>query len=416
MTRAPVPHLALAGLTAVTILTCCAAARPEGPIADLQTLPTPALPGSAEPCLAVASDGGVFMSWIEKQDSTRHALRVSRFVRGTWSEARTVAEGDSFFVNWADFPALAALGGDKLVVAWPWKSGGETYAYHVRMSGSNDGGRTWTPPIVPHRDHTQTEHGFVSLVPAKEGGVRAFWLDGRKFADRKIADASGEGGLDAEMTLRTAWVGMDGVLQDEVEVDDRVCDCCQTGAVGHGSRAIVAYRDRSTDEVRDISVAWLAGGRWSEPAPVHHDGWRTPGCPVNGPALDAAGERVAVAWYTQVADSARVLVAFSTNGGRHFDEPVRVDQGNPLGRTDLVLLDDGALVSWLEVQGKEALVQVRRVDSRGGALSEPFTVARTSAARGSGFPRMVRSGRQVLFAWTQPGDPSRVRVALGRIP
>ncbi len=27
------------------------------------------------------------------------------------------------------------------------------------------GGKTWSKPIVPHLDNTQTEHGFVSLIP-----------------------------------------------------------------------------------------------------------------------------------------------------------------------------------------------------------------------------------------------------------
>ena len=38
------------------------------------------------------------------------------------------------------------------------------------------------PPVVPHRDDTPTEHGFVSLVAGEEGGVRAFWIDGRNLA------------------------------------------------------------------------------------------------------------------------------------------------------------------------------------------------------------------------------------------
>ena len=387
------------------------------PLRDLASLDTPAALRSSEPSLAVAVDGGVFMSWFEKVDSTRHALRLSRLARGKWSKPETVAEGDSFFVNWADVPALVALGGDKLMMAWPWKSGGDPYAYDVRIAGSMDGGRHWTPPIIPHRDGTKTEHGFVSLVPAQVGGARAFWLDGRKFSQEKASQDSGhaqEG--HGEMTLRTAWIGLDGALADEAEVDDRVCDCCPTSAVGHSGSAVVAYRDRTRGEVRDISVAWIGGHRCSDPAPVHADGWKTPGCPVNGPALDGEGDRLAVAWFTQPGDSGEVRVAFSNDRGRSFGAPTRVDEGNPMGRVGVILLGDGsALVGWLESRGSQAAFQVRRV-SAAGRPGPAMTVARTSSARGAGFPRMVRSRDRVVFAWTATGEAHQVQVAVARIP
>ena len=405
-----------AALAALALL-AASAARAAPPLADLVVLEGPAGPRSGGPCLAVAPDGTTFLSWFEQRDSTHHALRVSRFERGAWAKPALVAEGDSFIVNWADFPAVAALGGKKVMVAWAWRSGGDPYAYDVRISGSLDGGTTWTRPMVPHRDGTKTEHGFVSLVPAQNNGVRAFWLDGRKFADPKpeaAADPEGHGG--GEMTLRTAWIGFDGALLDEAEVDERVCDCCQIGAAGRSGRVVVAYRDRSAGEVRDISVAWLDDGRWSEPAPVHADGWHTPGCPVNGPAVDMAGERLAVAWFSAAGDTAKVLLSFSDDGGHAFGPAVRVDGGDPLGRVDVALLEDrSALVSWVEVDAKQAKIQVRSVDEAGRA-GETLTVARTSTARASGFPRMVRSGRRVFFAWTEAGDVPQVKVATARIP
>jgi hypothetical protein len=136
---------------------------------------------------------------------------------------------------------------------------------------------------------------------------------------------------------------------------------------------------------------------------------------VNGPALAAAGNRVAAAWFTGARDTSRVLVAFSDDGGRRFTPPVRVDGGAPLGRVHVALLPDGdALVAWLEVSGKEALFQVRRAGDQGpGAV---MTVARTSAARASGFPRLVRAGDRVVLAWTEAGKPSHVRTAVARVP
>jgi hypothetical protein len=47
-------------------------------------------------------------------------------------------------------------------------------------------------------------------------------------------------------------------------------------------------------------------------------------------------------------------------------------------------------------------------------MERPAMIAASSAARASGFPRMVVTSRGVMFAWTVPGRPSMVRVA--RVP
>jgi len=421
----PVPversYVTAASIVAVTL--CAAAsiapppravASPTPPFAGVPApLTTPAAPGSGEPCLAVDPDGAVYMSWFEKLPKG-NALKVSRLDGTRWSKPAIVASGDSFFVNWANFPSLVAPGGRRLAVAWPWKHGGSGGASDVRVAQSPDGGRTWGHVTIPHRDGTPTEHGFVSLLPAGDA-VRAVWLDGRKFPPAKPG-GHGEEEPEGEMTLRSARIAADGSLSEEAELDPRVCDCCQTGTAAGDDGAIVVYRDRSEKEIRDIGVARLEEGGWTAPATVAADGWEIPGCPVNGPSVVARGTKVVVAWFTAAEGRARVRVAFSGDGGRTFGAPLELSAGDPLGRVDVVLLDDGAaLVSWMEASGKEADVLVARV-TPSGEVGASMTVARTSAARASGFPRMVRSGRRVILAWTDVGARNQVKVAAATLP
>ena len=381
----------------------------------------PAAAGSGEPNLAVAPDGRVLLSWIEPAGENQHILRyAARPKGGEWSKPETIASGSGWFVNWADFPSLAALPDGTLFAHWLAKSGAGTYAYDVRVTSSRDGGKTWSEPVTPHRDGTQTEHGFVSMIPSGDG-VQMVWLDGRKFAVKKPAAAKpaasqGHDGHDGEMTVRGARVGRDGRITEEAEIDARVCDCCNTAAVAIPGGALLAYRDRSDKEVRDISVARFQAGRWGAPAALHADGWKTPACPVNGPALDADGAKVVAAWFALVDDSARVQVAFSNAAGARFGSPIPLESNDPLGRMDVAMLADGsAIVLWLDAFGKDALVKAQHVFPDGRA--EPaVTVGRTSAARASGFPRIVRGRDRVLFAWTEPGPPSRIRMALARTP
>lgn len=172
---------------------------------------------------------------------------------------------------------------------------------------------------------------------------------------------------------------------------------------------MIAYRDRSGGEVRDISVIRRTAAGWSWPVRVHADEWKIPGCPVNGPALAAAGRRVAVAWFTAAPPNPRVFVAFSEDGGATFGPAVLADGEKPFGRVDLALDGNGdALVSWL-AGGKGADLRLRRVTSR-GKLGEPLTLAATSGARSSGFPRLVRDRDRLVLAWVDDGEPSRVRL------
>jgi hypothetical protein len=208
----------------------------------------------------------------------------------------------------------------------------------------------------------------------------------------------------------------------EVVVDERTCDCCQTDVAITGEGPIVAYRDRSPDEVRDVYVARWSPEGWTEGAPVHEDGWVIAGCPVNGPAVDASGRRVVVAWFTGAQDQPRVHAAFSDDGGRSFASPVRVDGGNPAGRVDVRFREDGsALVSWLErTDGDQAELRVAHVSSGEGVL-ESTTVSSSSAVRASGFPRMTIppwNASAALLAWTDVSDPerSRIRLALVELP
>ncbi|HSL72684.1 MAG TPA: hypothetical protein VK864_20705, partial [Longimicrobiales bacterium] len=168
---------------------------------------------------------------------------------------------------------------------------------------------------------------------------------------------------------------------------------------------------RSEAEIRDIAVSRLVNGRWTEGKPIHRDNWHVTYCPVNGPAVAARGRDVAVAWFTAANDAPRVLFSFSTDAGASFTPPVRIDTGDPVGRVDVQLLDQGdALVSWLERTRPSAEVRVRRVRRNGGV--GPFaTVATSSAERPSGFPQMAISRNTAVFAWTEPGTQPRVRVA-----
>ena len=387
-----------------------AAADPAaGGLGDAAAEDAPAPAGSGEPFLATTPGGDLLLSWVEATSDSTHALRFARRTAAAWSAPRTVAEGGDWFVNWADFPSIVELPDGSLAAHYLRRSGPGTYAYDVWLTRSTDGGATWQPALRPHRDGTQTEHGFVSLY-AHGDSLGAVWLDGRAYEGAETS----HGGPGGEMSLRFTTWGRDAEPAAETALDARTCDCCQTAVVVSDAGPVVFYRDRSEAEIRDIHVLRQVGGGWTESVPVHADGWRIDACPVNGPAADASGSRIAVAWFTAAQDSPRVHVAFSADAGATFAPPVRVDGGDPVGRVDLVLDADGtAYVSWLENTPTGADIRVRAVSADGRA-GRPVVAGSASAARASGFPRLARHDADLWLAWTEPGEASRVRLA--RVP
>lgn len=394
----------------ILALAACGGAREPGDdpaVAGLAPLPSPAGMHSSEPNLAVDTRGRVHMTWHEQVSGSAYALRYAILDGGAWTAPRTVVTRDDFFKNWADFPSVHVTPSGRVLVHWLQRSGNGRYTYDVRVAQSTDDGATWSAPAVLNRDGVPAEHGFVSLFAAEGDSVEAVWLDGRNTVNA---------GADRAMQLASTRIGPDGGYGVERMLDTRICDCCQTSAALTTRGAVVVYRDRSHDEVRDIAIVRRVGGAWTDPAIVHADHWQIAACPVNGPSVSARGDTVAVAWFTGAQDTARVRVAFSADAGATFAPPIRVDDGQPAGRVDVEFDDEGrALVTWLERTGGEnAEVRLRAVRPS-GARSPSVVVAASSAARPSGFPRMVRRGAELVIAWTEPGDTSRVRTALARL-
>lgn len=407
MTRAGVAVL-LGTVVATVACSTGGDARATASMGPLTELPVPAQPGSNTPFVTVRHDRELLLSWTQRRPDSTVAIHAAVWNGVAWDSTRTIAHARPFFVNWADFPAITSLANGDLAAHWLERDGDGKYAYGVRVVRSADGGRSWSPPIVPHTDGLAAEHGFVSLWPDGADGLGLVWLDGRKSA---MPDSA------KEMTIRTARLNANGTLEREALLDARSCDCCQTGTASAASGRVIVYRDRSPEEIRDIAVVRETATGWSAPVKVHNDGWHYPGCPVNGPQVAAIGDTVYVAWFTGARDTNRVNLARSTDGGATFGPPLRVDEGTPLGRVSLVLDAKGhPIVAWLEQRTNQvAEVLARRIRPKGAQLTarETHVLAQTSGARPSGFPRLARVADTLYAAWTTT-TPS-LAVHVGRL-
>lgn len=373
----------------------------------VEALAAPAQGNSGQPQLTT-SDRGVVLSWLEQTDASA-TLKFSELAAGAWPAAKTVASSSGWFVTDADVPTVMRKSDGTLVATTYPSVDAAIEAYDLRLSYSRDDGRTWSSPLSPHHDGTKSQHGFASLFEMPEGALGMVWLDGRVQETMSVYFASFDAGW-----KQTA----------ESSVDARVCECCPTSATMTADGPLVAFRDRTNQEIRDIYVTRLehpspslgAGGTWTEAVPVHADNWRIEACPVNGPALSARGRTVAVAWFTATGNDGHAYAAFSSDAGRTWGDPIRLDDETSLGRVDIELLDDGsAIATWVEFASERAQLRVRQVGTS-GKRSTAATIAGAGERRLRGYPRLARNGNTLVFAWTEAGDgpgPQEIKTAVG---
>ena len=190
----------------------------------------------------------------------------------------------------------------------------------------------------------------MSSVPYKDGFMVS-WLDGRNTYGK-----GHDGHAKGAMTIRSAILDSNGKIINQSLIDEMVCDCCQTSMTISNDIPMVVYRDRSKDEIRDIYFSRYIDSNWTEPQPIHDDGWEINGCPVNGPNVDSYKNNVVVSWFSASNGRPKVNLKFSSDNGRTFGDKILIDdvENSPIGRVDVEFLNSKeVMISWLStVDGK----------------------------------------------------------------
>jgi len=366
----------------------------------LREIASPMASGSFSPRVTSGPDGSVILSWLEPQGDTAAVLRFSVWRNEAWSDPRTIAATQPFSRHPSESPGVIALSDKNLIAYWSQKPPNEkrtTEEVDVYFAVSTDRGEHWTAPTLANVAGTGEESSYPSAAAMDATHAELIWLDGTHWKKEK------------RVTLMARVLQSDGLATAASVIDSDTCTCCPTSLVHSGSGLIAAYRGHTPENIRDISLLRNDQGRWSPPHVAHADNWHFAGCPVNGPHLDADQKRTVIAWFTGAQDQPMVKLAFSNDGGTSFANPIRVDEGNAIGRVQVVLIPGHSAVAfWLEHLSGTTRLLARAVHDD-GVMETPVEVSRGTDLS---YPHAASATDGILIAWSEGSPVRRVHVGL----
>ena len=364
-------------------------------------LAAPAPEGSLCPRVSNMPNGTVILSWLEPKEGGTAAFRSSIWRGQNWSPSAIIAEGRHFSRDRASAPGVVALSSHNLIAYWSQKPVEKQSSNEIElfMAVSTDSGGHWTLPVLVNRSTAQPgeDNGYSSAAALDEKQAQLIWLDGRNWEKEK------------RVALMARAVRVDGTMGESRLLDGDTCTCCSTSLVQTKTGLLAAYRGHTPENIRDIALVRLASGAWSQPRIVHPDHWHIEACPVNGPHLDADGQRAALVWFSAANEQPAVKLAFSSDGGGEFSAPVRIDTGRTIGRGQVTLLADGSVVVlWLENESGVAKLLARRVYPDGTAEG----VLEVARSTNISYPHTARTTTGIVVTWAEATPGSRVHVGV----
>ncbi len=368
----------------------------SGQTLRVEPLANPSGVGSLQANWSKSSTGAPLLSWTEEQKNGSYTLRYAVREGAKWSAPRTIAANRRFFRHPAELPGIVALRNGTLLAHWvemPEESSEKEFLY---VSASTDGIR-WSAPVLAHKDRSPVQHGLASIAATGDNEASLLWLEALE-------------GEDGPVTMKRSLVNAAGQITKEESLDTDVCACCPTSVVKTARGVLVAYRDHTSEDIRDISTLRFENGRWTPSKNLNPDRWKLNACPINAAIAAATGDQVAVAWYTGAQDKPRVQIAFSKDSGSTFSKPTLVSTGHSFGFTSMALNEDGsAMVSWLEQGANDTSILFRQVSSQG--VAGPVLQIAKGTKASLGYPRILQAGSETWIAWGGSRTPSPIQTA-----
>lgn len=311
-----------------------------------------------------------------------------------------------------NLPKVAFGQDGKVYAAWSVPNAkGDRMRANIRFA-VGDAGNTFGPAVT--LNDVPDAARFPALEVADDGTVHVVWIDRR-------VDAPAPRALYA-----TRFSPTGATIATNQRIGGPSCECCRvTMALANGGQTVfIAYRHKTTDEIRDIAVQTSTdgGATFGDPVIISDDRWQLKGCPHAGPviATDARGN-LHVTWFTlgHKPEDAGIYYTVSRDGGKTFAPRRLVQAAAGAGVLHPYLAVGGSgevYLAWdnFGANPEQTQVYFRYLTADGQTMSP---VQQLSQADGNALrPNLAVAKDRVYVAWTETKeDRSWIVVKAARI-
>lgn len=333
--------------------------------------------------------------WLARTENRR--LLVSRSDDGGRSFTPPVAvtpEPEAIAADGESRPKIAVAADGAVHVSWN-QSLGKPMSGHIRYARSTDAGKTFSRPVILNDDRQEISHRFDALAIDGRGRVAAVWLDarGRDAKAVKGSPATGVGLYAAVSEDGGASFGRNRKLAEHS------CQCCRTGLIWTADGPVAFWRHVFGKNIRDFAIAGLNGGPVRR---VTDDEWEIDGCPHHGGGIAADGRgNLHIAWFTN--GKKRQGIFYRRIGAEGMSRPLPLgDPARQAGHPAVAAHGDRVLAAWREFDGKLFSAWAMFSSDAGATWSAAQQLAQSAQATDYVIPLI--DNHQALLVWNTAAE------------
>lgn len=268
---------------------------------------------------------------------------------------------------------------------------------NIKFSYSEDGGKSFSEPVIVNNNRDITGHRFDALGVNKQGEIYIAWLDKR---DRLAASIKSQNYHGAAVYF--TWSDDAGkTFKTDKKIIDHSCECCRVIIdFDEKDLPVILWRNIYGKNIRDHAlVDFKSKGTPDEPVRVSYDNWKIDACPHHGPdmSINDRGEQHLV-WFNNATDSHGLFYAKRNRQSGVLSPAITFgDYSKTASHASVIHDKDSVWLSWKQFDGKQESVWLQKSIDNGVSWLKPELVASTN--KSADYPFLLKNNHNIYIQW-----------------